>query len=42
MIDKISIIYGSQHTYERGSVWFINNFDFEGVKRFYIIEQPKM
>ena len=34
------IINGGSHTDERGTISFVNNFDFEGVNRFYTIHHP--
>lgn len=34
------IIKGGRHSDERGTIAFVNDFHFEGVKRFYIINQP--
>ena len=37
MLTKPHIIQGGRHTDNRGTVSFVNDFRFEGVKRFYII-----
>ena len=38
--EEVSLIHGGQHTDERGTVSFVNDFDMAPVKRFYIIEHP--
>jgi dTDP-4-dehydrorhamnose 3,5-epimerase len=40
-MDKPVLIEGGQFSDERGSLRFVNSFDFKDLKRFYIIEQPK-
>jgi len=39
---KPKLIQGGISTDERGSVSFINDFDFKGVKRFYVIENSSL
>lgn len=39
-LEEILLIKGGQHTDERGTVSFVNDFDMSPVKRFYIIEHP--
>jgi dTDP-4-dehydrorhamnose 3,5-epimerase-like enzyme len=34
------IVQGNIHTDQRGSVRFVNDFNFDGVKRFYVIDHP--
>lgn len=34
------LIKGSQHTDHRGTVRFVNDFNFDGIKRFYSITHP--
>ena len=36
------IVQGHIHRDQRGSVRFVNDFSFEGVKRFYVIDHPDM
>jgi hypothetical protein len=37
----IELIRGGSHTDERGTVSFVNDFDFKGVGRFYTIRTPR-
>jgi len=41
-LNKPRIIKGDIAKDERGSVSFVNNFDFKGVKRFYLVENSSL
>jgi dTDP-4-dehydrorhamnose 3,5-epimerase-like enzyme len=40
MFDEPTIIQGGSHTDDRGAINYVNDFHFEGVKRFYTIHHP--
>jgi len=40
MFEKPTIVKGGNYSDERGKMWFVNNFDFTDVKRFYFIKHP--
>ena len=40
MYNKPTIIQGGSYTDDRGTIDFVNDFHFEGVKRFYTITHP--
>jgi dTDP-4-dehydrorhamnose 3,5-epimerase-like enzyme len=41
MLDNPRVIIGGRHTDARGTLTFVNDFDFKGVERFYTIHAPQ-
>ena len=40
MIENHQLIEGGSFSDERGTLQFVNNFNFKGIKRFYTVSQP--
>jgi len=39
--DKPILLFGGSHTDHRGTISFVNDFDFKGVNRFYTLHHPE-
>lgn len=42
MVQKIELLQGGKHTDDRGTLFFVNDFDMEQVKRMYIISHSNV